>query len=81
MVHNTFIADIDECARGMDITCDMNAACVDINGSFACICNPGYMGNGSICCKFWHNHFQCCKKSHLEYPSTRLDIQPVKMEM
>ncbi len=41
-------ADIDECAQGTD-GCDINAQCVNLVGSYQCVCNPGYTGNGLIC--------------------------------
>ena len=34
----------------MDISpCDGNATCTDTEGSFLCVCNSGYSGNGSSC--------------------------------
>ena len=40
--------DINECE--MDISlCDGNATCIDTEGSFLCVCNSGYSGNGSSC--------------------------------
>jgi len=29
--------------------CDANAKCIDTEGSYTCICNPGYSGNGFTC--------------------------------
>ncbi len=29
--------------------CDINATCDNTIGSFDCMCNPGYTGNGTIC--------------------------------
>ena len=40
--------DIDECATSVD-TCDTNANCTNIGGSFTCACNPGYSGDGFTC--------------------------------
>lgn len=40
--------DIDECYEGTD-NCDVNAACLDLDGSFECSCNEGYAGNGQSC--------------------------------
>ncbi len=40
--------DVNECFDGMDI-CDTNADCVNTNGSFECICRPGYVASGLIC--------------------------------
>jgi hypothetical protein len=38
--------DIDECAA---TPCDVNAACVNTDGSFTCTCNTGYSGDGFSC--------------------------------
>lgn len=40
--------DIDECDRGTD-NCDLNANCVNTQGSFECMCREGYEGNGRMC--------------------------------
>ena len=37
--------DVDECTRGTH-NCDSNAKCTNDEGTFFCICNPGYTGNG-----------------------------------
>ena len=37
-----FIADIDECAEGID-TCDSLTVCMDTPGSYTCACNSGYI--------------------------------------
>ena len=29
--------------------CDENAKCINSDGSFSCVCNPGYIGNGKTC--------------------------------
>ena len=41
-------SDIDECTSG-DNNCDANAQCENIDGSFTCICNAGYSGDGVNC--------------------------------
>jgi len=41
--------DIDECAVNAD-NCDRNAACINTAGSFTCVCNDGYTGDGTLCC-------------------------------
>lgn len=45
-----FIIDIDECTRGTH-ECDVNANCINIAGSFMCVCDIGFTGNGIQCCK------------------------------
>ena len=40
--------DVDECVLG-NHNCDENADCMDIEGSFYCICSEGYAGSGTIC--------------------------------
>ena len=40
--------DIDECTRGTD-NCDVNADCVNTEGSFLCLCRAGYEGTGQEC--------------------------------
>ena len=43
------LSDIDECA--VPSTCDAQAACTNNPppGSFTCMCNPGYSGDGMTC--------------------------------
>jgi len=41
-------ANIDECTANTD-NCDANATCTDTAGSFTCVCNPPYAGNGVTC--------------------------------
>ena len=40
--------DIHECNRGLD-DCNMNATCVNTVGSYDCMCNTGFTGNGFTC--------------------------------
>jgi hypothetical protein len=40
--------DIDECAAGTD-NCDTNASCMNTDGSFTCMCNAGFTGDGTSC--------------------------------
>ena len=42
---------MDECSLGTD-TCDVNAGCIDTDGSFNCICKVGFSGDGESCCKY-----------------------------
>jgi len=41
-----FYPDIDEC---LSMPCDVEANCTNTNGSFSCMCNIGYAGNGFSC--------------------------------
>ena len=43
-----YLADIDECETMMD-DCDENADCINTEGSFECVCKPGYTGDGKDC--------------------------------
>ena len=38
----------NECAINVD-DCDKQATCIDTPGSFRCICNDGYSGDGKVC--------------------------------
>ena len=40
--------DIDECAEGTD-DCGENAFCDNLIGSYRCICNKGFRGDGKEC--------------------------------
>jgi len=40
--------DIDECERRTD-SCDGNAQCANVVGTYSCVCNPGYAGDGFLC--------------------------------
>ena len=41
------LPDVNECE---DISpCDPNATCTDTFGSYGCLCNAGFMGDGSTC--------------------------------
>ena len=40
--------DVHECVRSLD-ECDPNATCNNTFGSYDCICNLGFTGNGFIC--------------------------------
>ena len=44
------LSDIDECEGGLNLTnCDVNAHCINKDGSYDCICNSGYEGDGFTC--------------------------------
>ena len=51
--------DIDECSAGLD-NCSENANCTDTIGSFSCMCDVGYSGDG-VSCGGTHTliHFRC----------------------
>lgn len=40
--------DIDECVRGTH-TCDTNAACLNTQGGYSCVCYTGFSGDGHSC--------------------------------
>ncbi len=42
-------ADIDECNSLFPIDCHENSTCIDTFGSYECICNFGFSGNGTDC--------------------------------
>ena len=42
-------ADINECDTGAD-NCVADATCMDTPGSFECVCDPGFSGDGTIEC-------------------------------
>ena len=50
LILSASFSDINECELP-EINCDMNAQCVNTDGSFDCTCNPGYFGNGTSCGK------------------------------
>ena len=42
------VADISECERQLD-DCDPNATCINTFGSYDCMCNTGFTGDGFTC--------------------------------
>jgi len=40
--------DIDECERGL-ARCHYNADCINQPGSYVCVCEPGFTGDGVVC--------------------------------
>ena len=44
---SSFIPDVNECM--LTSLCDLNAICVNFDGSYFCRCNDGYSGNGHQC--------------------------------
>ena len=45
-MYNSFLSDFDECSIQ---PCHPNATCVDLHGSYNCICNPGFSGDMACC--------------------------------
>jgi len=41
------LTDIHECNKGLG-DCDLNATCMNTYGSYVCMCNSGFTGNGFI---------------------------------
>jgi hypothetical protein len=46
-IESLFIIDIKECSGQND--CDSNADCVEKIGSYDCVCNSGFQGDGKLC--------------------------------
>ena len=42
------LLDINECELGID-NCNEQATCNNTEGSYSCICNTGWTGNGISC--------------------------------
>ena len=42
------LTDIDECVEDID-NCNDNARCINTPGSFRCVCEEGFTGDGVIC--------------------------------
>lgn len=68
MDHNAPCVDIDECHPGTDVTkvhvdytyeCDMNAHCQNSFGSYYCVCNNGYEGDGKTCDRLIPENAEC----------------------
>jgi hypothetical protein len=53
-----FILDIMECQLGGSSPCSDDATCTDTHGSFTCICNSGFAGDGFSCeSKSWSEFY------------------------
>lgn len=50
------VTDLDECAAEPE-PCSEDATCIDTDGSFECVCNPGFTGDGVQCEGKWRK--QC----------------------
>ena len=46
---NVHYTDIDECLESKGTKCDVNAWCINTEGSHKCNCNAGFTGNGFNC--------------------------------
>lgn len=57
-ISDLFLLDIDECEAN---PCDVNAACLNTNGSYVCSCRPGFKGDGDSCTgnKLSSRHSSC----------------------
>ena len=51
-----FYTDIDECTVGPN-NCSIYASCLDRPGSFDCVCNEGFSGDGVDCSSKWFFYF------------------------
>ena len=56
-MYNYLVLDVPECDRGVD-NCHQNATCFNTFGSFGCLCNTGFTGNGFTCTGNLPNLFQ-----------------------
>ena len=43
-----FFSDVDECTASSP-DCDVNASCQNNHGSYKCMCNSGFTGDGKTC--------------------------------
>ena len=41
--------DVDECEENANL-CGDNSVCINLPGTFQCVCNPGYTGNSGANC-------------------------------
>lgn len=46
------VTDVDECAA-VPGPCSEDASCINTDGSFECICKPGFTGDGVQCEGEW----------------------------
>ena len=75
---------MDECEQLSP--CDQNATCTNTPGSYMCVCNEGYTGDGVTCTGklslfiVLFHLFQCLSSKHIEYPCMGLHFTcPVQM--
>ena len=50
-----FFPDVDECELEIH-NCHVNAECIDTVGSYECVCNQGYSGDGINCTSRWSRY-------------------------
>ena len=46
---SVLLADFDECSDAATNDGHENSTCMNILGSFACVCQDGFTGNGTLC--------------------------------
>lgn len=44
----SLFTDVNECTRNNG-GCDLDATCINVPGSFRCVCDDGYTGDGLFC--------------------------------
>ncbi|KAK3577967.1 hypothetical protein CHS0354_020807 [Potamilus streckersoni] len=78
--------DIDECATDGN-NCNINAVCINTEGSFSCVCKPGYQGDGKTCTLYPKNcHELLMAKSYSKSGIYELDLDgtgpllPIKIQ-
>ena len=69
--YHLWTADVNECTSHND-TCNDNATCHNIQGSYTCSCNFGYTGNGFFCTGMLlvilsHDHLHFCWNTSLVF--------------
>ena len=68
--------DIDECNNHSHV-CDVNANCININGSHNCTCKEGYIGDGQSSCKGtldWSNNSSVCNVLNFRAEESRPEV-------
>ena len=62
----SLFTDVNECEIGCD-NCDQNADCINTIGSFSCMCQSGFVGDGITCLP--GKTYNCCNTSNVYIPS------------